>query len=143
MYIKQVSVFLQNTKGRLSQLLSLFAENNINLRALSIADTNDYGVLRLIVSDPDAALALLQQEGCLVSISEVLAVRVDDTPGGLAKAVAVLTEAEISIEYIYAFLGQVKEQALVIIRVDDLDKSVAALNAQGLEIAPSAEVYTM
>ncbi|OAT82936.1 ACT domain-containing protein [Desulfotomaculum copahuensis] len=143
MKVKQISIFLENKSGRLAQVTRVLGDNGINIRALSIADTTDFGILRLIVSDPDLAYRVLKEAGFTVSATDVIAVEVTDEPGGLANAMAVLQEAGINIEYLYAFLQKASKAALVVFRVEQLDEAVAALQAAGIHILSGREVYAL
>ncbi|MBR2667667.1 MAG: ACT domain-containing protein [Oscillospiraceae bacterium] len=127
--IKQLSVFVQNQPGALAAVTDLLAKKNIDIRALSLAESADYGILRMIVTDPDTALEALQSENCLVKLTPVLAVVMDDAPGGMNATVKCLSDAGVSIEYAYAFILRKTDRACVIMRVNDLDKAIAALNA--------------
>ena len=118
MKVKQISVFLENKSGRLAEVTRTLGRNDINIRALSIADTTDFGILRLIVNKPEEANHALRQGGFMVSETEVIAVDVPDRPGGLADVLEILGQASVNIEYLYAFIGQTSQDALVIFRVD-------------------------
>ncbi|SMB89376.1 ACT domain protein [Desulfonispora thiosulfatigenes DSM 11270] len=139
--IKQISVFLQNEKGRLEKLIYILSENDLNIRALSIADTEEFGVLRLIVNDPDKAKNVLNEKGFRVSETEVIAVEVPDVPGGLAGALHKLTEKGINIDYMYAFLTKKSDFANVIFRVEDTQKAEEVLNAAGVKVLGGESVY--
>lgn len=127
MKVKQISVFLENKSGRLAQVTRVLGDNELNIRALSIADTTDFGILRLIVDQPEEASRILRAEGFMVSETAVIAVEVPDCPGGLADVLAILGLAGINIEYLYAFIGQSSGEAQVIFRVDDCDKAINVL----------------
>ena len=129
MYITQVSVFVENKFGRLSEILNELSENNINIRALSMADTSEFGILRMIVDDTEKAKQVLNESGVIVKTSPVIAIDIDDTPGCLAKIVEKLKNAGVSIEYTYAFLGRDHNSAKVVLRVDDTEKSESVLRA--------------
>ncbi len=116
---QQISVFLENKPGRLLECVSLLAKNNIDMQALCIADTNDYGILRVIVDRPEEAFALFRQNNWLCKLSDVLAVTVPDQPGSLAGILSVFAENSISLAYSYAFFAREKGQACIILRVDD------------------------
>ncbi len=143
MLIKQISVFVENKPGRLSKVTKLLAENNIDIRALSVADTKDFGILRLIVNKPDQACDALKQAGCTVSITNVIAIGINDTPGGLSDVVECLYSANISVEYMYAFISKSENQAYVILRVDNNDRALEALAENNFTILRSDEVYDM
>lgn len=134
MYIKQISIFIENKPGRLLSITRILEQNQIDIRALSVSDTKDFGILRLIVSDPDKACEVLRQAECTVTLTEVIGIGIKDRPGGLAEAVDVLDSKNINIEYMYAFISRTDETAYVILRVEDNAKAVAALNAKGISV---------
>jgi len=134
MIIKQLSIFLENKSGRLGEVTVSLAKNNIDIRALSIADTSDYGILRLIVDDPDKAETALKTEGLTVTLTEVIAIAVPPQPGGLSVAVKVLSDADIDIEYMYAFVNTQGDAAFVIMRVEDNAKAVKVLTENGVKM---------
>ncbi len=134
MTVKQLSVFAQNKPGRISALTKLLAENGVNIRAISVADTKDFGILRLIVSDIDKAKAALK-DNAVVQSSKVLAVIAEDTPGGLARIMEALYAANVSVEYMYsAFLNPSENNACLILRVDNNDNAVSALKEAGFRL---------
>jgi len=143
MKVKQISVFLENKSGRLAQVCSVLGEKNINIRALSIADTTDFGILRLIVNNPLEARKALKEAGFTVSITDVIAVEVADEPGGLARVLGILQDVGINIEYLYAFLQKASKAALVVFRVEQLDEAVRAMEAKGVRILSEQEVYAL
>lgn len=141
--VKQISLFLENKKGRLAHVCKVLGEAGINIRALSIADTADFGVLRLIVNDPDKAYRILTESGFITNITDVLAIEVADTPGGLATVLEKLDEAGISVEYMYAFIGNASKEALVIIRVENPEEAVGVTKAAGITVLSGQEVYSL
>ena len=143
MLVKQISIFLENSKGRLFSVTKILAENNINIRALSIADTTDFGILRLIVNDPDQAYKVLKENNFTVRITEVVAVEIPDTPGGLCSVLEELSEHSIAVEYMYAFLGSVSAKAMVILKIDDVEKASLILNSSKINLIHSDEVYRL
>ncbi|NLM76031.1 MAG: acetolactate synthase [Clostridiaceae bacterium] len=144
MLVKQVSVFLENKFGRLADVSRILGENSIDIRALSIADTTEYGILRIIVDKPDYAVQVLKEKGFSVRTTEVIAVSVADKPGGLLQTLEVLKNAGIPIEYMYAFIGNIEQdKAIVILRVDDTQKAVRTLQENNIEIYPSAKIYNL
>ncbi|MCR3920927.1 MAG: ACT domain-containing protein [Firmicutes bacterium] len=143
MKVKQISVFLENKSGRLADVTRSLGINGINIRALSIADTTDFGILRLIVSKPNEANRILRDEGFMVSETEVIAVDVPDRPGGLADVLEYLGQGGINIEYLYAFVGHASQDALVIFRVEDCDGAVKALQAKGIRVLDGEAVYSL
>ena len=141
MIIKQISVFVENQPGRLAEVTNALDRNRINIRALSIADTKDFGILRLIVNDPEKAKAVLKESDYTVSITKVIAVALEDRPGSLAKAMNVLTQNGINVEYMYAFIGRRENAAYVVLRVEDNEKAVEVLTKEGIRVLKSEEVY--
>jgi hypothetical protein len=139
----QISVFLENKSGRLAEVTRTLAEAGVNIRALSLAETIDYGVLRLIVDKPTAAKDALTRVGFTVSETEVIAVEMPDRPGGLAEVVDMLTRGGLNIEYLYAFVGQRGQNAVVIIRIDTVPEALAALQARGAHVLSAAELSTI
>lgn len=140
MNIRQLSVFIENKTGKLSAVLGLLGENNIDIRAMNIADTRDFGILRLIVNDTDKAAEVLKAGGYASTSSNVIALDVDDTPGGLAGALSVLDGNGISVEYMYASLSSCGSSAHIIIRVDDNEKASAALSAKGYKLLSDEDI---
>ena len=132
MILKQVSVFVENRRGRLAEVTGILAESNINIRALSIAETTSYGLLRIIVDCPLEAERILREYGIAASMTNVLAVNVPDVPGGLHKLLKTLSEHNLSIEYMYhAFVSQKDNNACMILRVDDEEKALSVLTENG------------
>ena len=140
MVVKQLSVFIENKSGRLVQITEILGKNQIDIRAVSIADTTSFGILRLIVDDPDRAKMVLREAGFTVSITEVIAIAIEDKPGGLSKALRVLSDAQISVEYMYAFLSREDKTAYVIFRVEDNDEAVQALRKEGIVCLSSEDI---
>jgi len=140
---KQLSVFLENKAGRLSSVTRTLGEAHINIRALSIADTSDFGILRIIVNDPVRAYQILKEAGFTVSETEVIAVRVKDSPGGLASVLEQMSEANLNIEYLYAFLGTSEDDALVIFKVEDIKKARIAFKEKGIMFLEEQELYQL
>lgn len=143
MFIKQISVFVENKKGRLHSLTKTLADNDIDLKALSIADTSNFGILRCIVNDPVKALDIIKKANFTASVTEVLAVEVTDTPGGLAEVLEVLSDNDISVEYLYSFVGTRSENALIIFRVDEIQGAYTALKAKKLKLLSEEIVYSL
>jgi hypothetical protein len=141
--IKQISLLLENKKGQLSRVCRILGDAGVNIRALSIADTSDFGILRLIVNDPQQAELVLKEKGILVRIAQVLALKIADEPGGLAVALEKLFDAGINVEYSYAFIGKSKENAMVIIRPDDMEKAVSLMQNAGISALSEEEVYNL
>ena len=137
MLIKQISAFVENKPGRLAKITKILAENNINIRALSIADTTDYGILRLIVNDPESSVKILKDNGITASLTDVIAIGIDDKPGGLSLSMQILYDVNVTVEYMYAFIGTSKDKAVVVLRVDNIEKAVKAL--EGTDVIPLTE----
>lgn len=131
MLVKQISVFVENSKGRLAEITGVLADNHVNIYALSIADTTQFGILRIITEDPKAAESALKAAGFTVSITDVLSLEIDDRPGGLANALRVLSENEIAVEYAYAYISHTVDKARVVVRVEDIAKASEILNKAG------------
>ncbi|MCK4563547.1 MAG: ACT domain-containing protein [Verrucomicrobia bacterium] len=141
MKLKQLSVFLENKPGRLRELCAVLAENGINIITLSLADTEQFGILRLIVKKHDQAKELLEKNGFVAKLTDVVAVEVMDEPGGLSSILKIEEESGISVEYMYAFTIKSGEKAVLLFRFDDMDKAVDALQKAGLNILGSVELY--
>ena len=140
MELKQLSIFVENKKGRLEEITGILAKHQITIRAVSIADTTDYGILRLIVNKPNEAMVALKENGITVSITSVIAIAIDDKPGALYEAVKLLSDNDISIEYMYAFLNPTNEAASVIFRIEDNQKAIKVLQEGGIRILVHDEV---
>ena len=143
MLVKQISIFLENKSGRLAEVTRTLGNNGIDISALSIADTTDFGLLRLIVNQPEKAEKVLQENGFTVSCTSVIAIAVADEPGGLAAALQVLESENIGIEYMYAFVGKTTDEALVILRVEKPENAVDALARNNIKVLPSNVVYDL
>lgn len=141
--IKQLSVFLENKAGRLSGITNILAKSNINIRAISVADTTEFGILRLIVDDPERACECLKKESITVSLTEVIAIGMDDTPGAFAKAMNLLADNGISIEYVYAFKSGDRGKGYVILKVDDLERAVKVFESTEIEVLTSDRIKKM
>lgn len=138
----QISIFLENTGGRIAEATSILADANINIRALSLADTTDFGVLRLIVNNVEKAEEALKNEGFTVGKTNVVAVQVADTPGGLNQILKILSGADINVEYIYA-LKQAGDNAIMIFRFDNTDNAIKVLEDHKIKLFSGEEVYAM
>jgi hypothetical protein len=141
MAIKQISVFIENRHGALGEVTKILKNENIDIRALSIADTTDYGILRMIVSDTEKAKNAIKQAGITVHATEVLAIKVPDVPGGFSTVVDALGSKMIDIEYTYAFLTPREKEACVIVRVDDNDEAIEALKAVNIDVLTENELF--
>jgi hypothetical protein len=141
MKIKQLSIFLENKKGRMRKALEVLAYAGINIRALSIADTSDFGILRLIVPQPEEAQELLQDNNFVVKMGYVIAVEMTDQPGGLSTVLGILDDTNINLEYLYAFVDEKEENAIVLLHPEDIEASVEALEKGGAKLIPPEDVY--
>ncbi len=141
--VKQISIFLENKCGRMIRVSEVLGEAGINIRALSIADTSDFGILRLIVDQPEKACAVLREKGFMASVTEVIAVEVPDVPGGLAKVLTPLEAAGINIEYLYAFVQKRTEDALILMRVENIPAALHALQENGIPVIGSERIYDL
>lgn len=143
MNVTQLSIFLENRSGRLAEVTEILGRNAINIRALSLADTSDFGILRVIVNDPDKAAGILKSEGFTVSETEVMAVEVEDRPGGLAGVLKILSTESINVEYMYAFLEKRTENALIIFRIEEIGRTEAILRKHGIRILSGKDLYNL
>ena len=141
MLIKQLSVFVENKPGRLAAVIEALGKNDVNMSALSLADTSEYGILRVIVDNPEAAVEILKGIGVIVKITKVLAVSMDDTPGGLSKILDVFLKNEINVDYMYAFVGKAADRAVMVVKVSDVKKAEDALLAAGIQTLDADDVY--
>jgi len=140
MAIKQLTVFVENKQGALVSITDTLSKHNINLRALSIAETQDFGILRLIVNDEATAEKILKEEGYLIKITDVVGVKIGDAPGKLSEALKVLDESKINMEYLYAFMARTEKHAYVVIRVEDNNAAETALINGGFKLVTEADV---
>ncbi|MEN6291542.1 MAG: ACT domain-containing protein [Methanobacterium sp.] len=141
MKVKQLSIFLENRKGRMRKALDVLEEGGVNIRALSIADTSDFGILRLIVPEPDKTKKLLEDNNFIVKIGEVIAVRMQDQPGGLGKILGILDDNDINLEYLYAFVEEKEKGAIVLLHPENIDGGIKALRDGGAEVIPAKDIY--
>lgn len=141
MKVKQLSLFLENKPGALSRPVSLLAKAKVNLLTLSIADTQQFGILRFIVRDWEKAKALLEKEGFVVKVSDLVAIEVADQPGGLARILTTLEKAGVNLEYMYGFTLKEEGKGLLAFRFDDPERAVAALRKKGLRPVESVELF--
>jgi len=142
MVIKQISIFLENKPGRLAKVTDALGDAEINIRALSVAELGEFGVIRLVVDDPDKADRVLR-EHFTVGITDVIAVEMGDEPGSLAKIVRTLGDNDINIEYAYAFVAESRKKAILIVRVDDIKKAEELLKWAGIPLIKAKELYSM
>ncbi len=141
MKIKQLSIFLENRKGRMKNALDVLEKGGVNIRALSIADTSDFGILRLIVPDPEETKKLLEDNNFIVKIGEVIAVRMVDHPGGLGVILGILDDNNINLEYLYAFVEEKEEMAIVLLHPENIDAGIKALQNGGAKVISAKEIY--
>ena len=140
MAIKQLTVFVQNKKGTVVSVTEILSKNNVNLRALSIAETQDFGILRMIVNDEKTAEKVLSENGYLIKVIDVVGVKIGDAPGKLTAALSVLDKADINVEYMYAFMARTEKHAYVVLRVEDNAVAEAALTAAGFKMISEADI---
>lgn len=143
MKVEQIAVFLENKSGRLAEITRVLADQGINIRALSVADTADFGILRLIVDDTEKAKRALRDSGFTVGGTDVVAVEVVDQPGGLAEVLAILNKADLNVEYMYAFVEKSSGNAAIIFRFDELDKAITVLQNNKVKLLSRAEVCAL
>ncbi len=143
MRVEQISIFLENKSGRLADVTDVLAASGVNIRALSLADTADFGILRLIVDKVEQAKQALKEKGFTIGRTEVLALEVPDRPGGLAEILHILGKAGINVEYMYAFVQRSLKNAIVIFRFDELEKAIHVLGDAGVRILRGEELYAL
>ncbi|MBQ8400125.1 MAG: ACT domain-containing protein [Clostridia bacterium] len=144
MFMKQLSVFVENKQGALAKVMAMLSDNGINMRAVSIADTQDFGILRIIVKEVDKAKAILKESRVIVSVTEVVGVEIPDTPGSLSKVLSVLDEGQVNVEYVYAFVTPGKsESAYMVVRAGDNVKATEVLNAAGIHTLTQEDLEAM
>ena len=143
MKVRQISIFLENRSGRLASVLKDVGRAGVNIRALSLADTSDFGILRLIVDNVDKGVQALRESGHTVSLTEVLALEVPDHPGGLAGILDAISAANLNVEYMYAFVSRATEKAVVIFRFENVDAAITALKKARVSVLEAETVYKM
>ncbi|GAM11571.1 hypothetical protein OR1_03887 [Geobacter sp. OR-1] len=143
MKVEQISIFIENKSGRLAEVSRILGDAGVNIRALSLADTSDFGILRLIVNDREKAITILKGKGFTVSKTEVVAVEVPDQPGGLASILQVLDSEAINVEYMYAFVERCGDNAVIIFRFDETEKAISALASKGFNMLEGERLYGM
>jgi len=143
MKVEQISIFIENKSGRLAEVAGILGNAGVNIRALSLADTSDFGILRLIVNDRDKAMSALKEHDFTVSRTEVVAVEVPDRPGGLASILQTLDSEMINVEYMYAFVERCGDNAVIIFRFDVTEKAIAVLSSNGFNILEGERLYGM
>ena len=143
MKVEQISIFLENRAGRLTDVTRVLSESKVNIRALSLADTSDFGILRLILTDHERAKQILKDNGFTVGRTSVVAVEVDDRPGGLHSILELLSNSQINVEYMYAFVQQSGKNAVLIFRFDRTDQAIEILQKNNIRIIPGDELYNL
>lgn len=143
MLVKQVSAFVENKAGRLSELADALAAQHIDISALSLADAAEYGVVRMIVSDPERAAEALRENGVVCKITMALAIAIDDTPGGFARSLHILTDRGIEVKYMYACIGHTPGKALMILSVDEPEIADNMISSEGLDTVNPKEIYRL
>jgi len=143
MRVEQIAVFMENKSGKLAEITSIIAEKDINIRALSVADTADFGILRLIVDDVQKAENALKEKGFTVGKTNVLAVEVPDKTGGLAAVLKAIEKAGLNVEYMYAFVNKTGEDAVLIFRFEDMDKAIDSLQLAGFTLLSSQQICSL
>jgi len=143
MKVEQLSIFLENRSGRLAEITGVLARAGINIRALSLADTADFGILRLIVNEPARAAETLRGNGFTVATNEMVALEVPDRPGGLWEILKAVGEAALNVEYMYAFVRKSQENAVVMFRFDEPDRAITILQQAGVRVLSGEEVYSL
>ena len=141
MLIKQISIFIPNKKGSLSQLTDILIAHHIDIRAIAVFDTAEFGILRIVVDDPDRAVDVLNKEGVVAKVSRVIAVEPEDKPGSLNTIFSILRDADINIEYIYSFIMRQKEMPYVVLKVDQQERAVDVLTEHGINVVNKEEIY--
>lgn len=134
MFIKQISVFMENRPGRLAEITKVLSDNDIDMRAINIADTTDFGILRMIVNDTERAETVLRENNMTASVADVLAISIDDSVGSFSRVICLLKDDEISIEYIYSFIGEKSAKAVIVIKTNDGEKALALLQKNDVRV---------
>lgn len=140
MKITQMSVFIENTKGRLYELCNILGKNDINIKALTLAESPEFGIVRLVVDKAEEAVKIMKENHFIASITDIVAVEVSDTPGGLAFVLKVFADNDINIEYMYGFVEKASEKALMVFKFDDIDKAIEILCENGISIVSQEQI---
>ncbi|MBE9485791.1 MAG: ACT domain-containing protein [Desulfuromonadales bacterium] len=143
MKVEQISIFIENKSGRLAEVTGILGEAGINIRALSLADTSDFGILRLIIKDPEKALQVLREHNFTVSKTDVIGVEVPDKPGGLSSILKILDKNNVNVEYMYAFVERSGDNAVIIFRFDNIDEAISALTRNGVKILKGEQITSI
>jgi len=143
MKVEQISIFIENKSGRLAEVCGILGNAGVNIRALSLADTSDFGILRLIVKDSEKALSVLKERHFTVSKTDVIGVEVPDSPGGLSKILQILDQNAVNVEYMYAFVERSGDNAVIIFRFDNVDEAINVLSNNGIKILKSEQITSI
>ena len=143
MYVKQISVFMENRPGRLAEITKVLSDNVIDIRAINIADTTDFGILRMIVNDEVKAEQVLRSNDMTANVSNVIAISIDDSVGAFSRVIELLKDKDISIEYIYSFIGEKSSKAVIVLKTSDLDLSIETLKSNGVIVLSKEEVNNL
>ena len=143
MKIKQLSIFLQNRMGSLSKPLEVLSNADVNIRAMCMADTSEFGILRLVVDNPEKGKEALEENSFLVKITEIIGVEMDDTPGGLTNILKIIKDNAIDLEYLYAFTHDKVNKAILLLHADDIDNLISVLTQNNVTIVPAEEIYNL
>ena len=143
MKIKQLSIFIENQPGRLYKALEILAQEDVNIRALSLADTSEFAILRLVVNSPEKGMEILEKNNFIVKLTDIIGVELDDTPGGLTKVLKILNDENIDLEYLYAFTHDQTSKAILLMHANDLDEMINVLDSNNAKIVPADVVYNL
>ena len=143
MKVEQLSIFLQNKEGSLHDVLEILKKGNLNLKALSLADASDFGILRIVVDNPDKGIKLLKDNGFLVKPTDIIAIEMDDTPGALANILGIIKKDKINLEYLYAFSHQKTDKAILVLHTDNLDDLISCLEKENIVIVQSEKIFDL
>ncbi|MEE0938260.1 acetolactate synthase [Methanobrevibacter sp.] len=143
MKIKQLSIFLQNRMGSLSKPLEVLSDADVNIKALCMADTSEFGILRLVVDNPEKGKEALEKNNFLVKITDIIGVEMNDTPGGLTTILKTIKDNDIDLEYLYAFTHEKVGKAILLLHSENIDQLISILNENNIKITPSNEVYSL
>lgn len=134
MKINQISIFIENTKGRLAEVCTILGENKINIRALTIAESPEFGILRVVLDKPEEAKEILKKNGFIATSADIVAVEVSDDPGGLAKALKALADNNINVQYMYGFVEKATDKALMVFKFENIDQAIDILKSKGINV---------
>ncbi len=143
MKVKQLSIFLQNKEGSLYDALDILTKANINIKALSLADTSDFGILRIVVDNPKKGIEILKENNFLVKPTDIVAIEMNDNPGGLSSILGIIKKNKINLEYLYAFTHDKTDKAILLLHTDNLDDLINSLKNEDIVIVPPHEVYNL